>query len=187
MAFRAGGRGVPAGPSRPYSSASATKRTSPAPLPTSSSADFLPCFFSPSIAVETSPGFSTACWLTSSITSPGRRPFSAAGEFGFDAGHQHALDAVLQLERLARIVAERRQRQAERLGGWTPPSASSASLLLRLRHLLLAVLEPAERHVEVDLLALAQRPSLRPWLADRHRGDDARQVAQLLDRPCRRT
>ena len=45
----------------PQFNASATNRTSPAPLETSISADFLPAFFSASIDLPTSAAFSTAC------------------------------------------------------------------------------------------------------------------------------
>ncbi len=49
-----------------------------------------------------------------------------------------------------------------------------------LGHLLLAVLEPAERDGLGDLLALAHDDDL-DLLADRHGGDEARQIAGLLD------
>src|SRR5262245_63904031 len=65
---------------RCYCTLSATKRSSPSPLATSSSTDFLPSFLTWSTRFLTSAALVTASCATSTMTSPAESRFSAASE-----------------------------------------------------------------------------------------------------------
>src|SRR5271166_152870 len=97
-----------------------------------------------------------------------------------DRGHDHPLHVVLDLEGLARLVAQSRKLHAKRLPDW--------ALRLRLLlgggdlGLLFAILETAERDRLGHLLAFANDHDLHR-LAYRHPGHQPRQVARFLDVP----
>ena len=117
--------------------------------------------------------------MTSSTTSPRPQSPFRGGRAGIDGGHDHALHAVLDLERLARLVAKRRKLHAQRLGD----SVRLQRVILVVgerRRLLFSVLEPPQRHRLGDFLAVAHDHDL-DLPADRHRSDEARKIARFLD------
>ena len=96
------------------------------------------------------------------------------GRSGIDRSHDHALDAALVLEGLARLLGEARKPYPKRF--------LHRVLLLRFilvvgdLGLLLAVLETPQRHGLGHFLSVAHDHDL-DRLADGHRGDETRQIA----------
>src|ERR1700722_15840263 len=80
-----------------YCSVSATKRSSPWALATSSSADLRPSFLSWSTRFCRSVVLPTCSWETSTMTSPALRRLSAAGGGAATPGVTHTLNACLIL------------------------------------------------------------------------------------------
>ena len=117
------------------------------------------------------------------MISPGRICFSAAPEFGIDAGHDDAGgDAGLDRIFLPRAVVEAGELHPERLLDRARDGrlVRVVGLGRLLGLLLLIVLKAAELDRLGDLLALPQQDDL-DVLADRGRGDDLRQIMRFLD------
>jgi hypothetical protein len=94
---------------------------------------------------------------------------------GIDLDHHRALGVGRNVESLPQFVADRRQGHAEQ-------RALHLRVGIRLGGDHLALLQPAD--LDLDLLQPAVAHDLHHNdLADRRIGDDARQVAHLLDRP----
>ena len=112
------------------------------------------------------------------MTSPARKPLSAAAEPGIDRGHDHALEPILDLESLARLGAQGREFHSKRLGDSV--RLQRAVVLGGERGLLLSILEPPERDRLRQFLAVADHHDL-DLPADWHRRHQTRKVAQFLD------
>ena len=138
---------------RDHSIGSATNSMSPSAVATSSSAVFLPAFFSASTLFCTSPGSRHLLLLDRDDGAAGGEPLVGRDRAGIDAGDHHALHRVLDLVLLAQVVAHAGKLQAERL--------LHHRLLLGLGRLgrgldrLLGVLEAAELDGLLLFLALA--------------------------------
>ena len=109
--------------------------------------------------------------------------FLRGGAVGLDLGDDHALDRPADAVLAAEILGERRDGEAEQLLVLRRVALSLAfSLLVVLARVggFLALGQPADRHVDIDGLALAQQPD-RDALADWARRHRARQAAHVLD------
>ncbi len=156
----------------------ATKRTSPWPLETSSNAGFFEILLRGIDRLgDVARMFDRLMIdLLDHIAWP-QSPFRGR-RAGLDGRHDHALHAVLDLEGLAGLVAESGKFHPQRLGD---------SVLLQQviifggeRGLFFSVLEAPERHCLVHFLAAANDDDL-DLPADRHRGHETRKIPQFLD------
>ena len=163
-----------------YCTPSATNRSSPSPLATSSSTDFLPSFLSWSTRFLTSAALADGFLRHLDDDVAGGEPLLGGVGIAVDTGDDHALDAVLDLVLRAQILAQRREIEAERLlrhrllGGRLVLVLAAASFALSLSSRRPSV---TLRVSSLPLRMMTTSTSLPTGGV----GDDARQILRILD------
>ena len=143
----------------------------------------MPCALSWSICAWTAAGLDTAADCTSIIRSPGTRRLPAS----LDA--TSGSTAVTTTPFAPGVIMNLLRKSSERLDNSNPNTFWTTRLLRRCRIVVAGIARrrrivagngPANFHLERLLLALANNDNVY-GLADRRRGDDARQVAHIFD------